>query len=134
MQDSAKVILYVFSKILSPEQIDEILGLHCDRKYAIGDIRVPNTRVRCDTNIWLIEQKVTGNDTIEDALLSLLKRLQGKSQQCRELLKNCDLQCAIVIHARRPPELAFQCSTLEQLAEYCFELDIDQYYNPGRAS
>jgi hypothetical protein len=137
--DSVTVGVTIESATLTPEQINQRVGIACDQAHRIGDSSV-NTGEKRDRNVWrILEKKQGGADALAQDLLpacvaALLDRLRPISGKLREISLAEGAELFIHVTTRSVPGLYLPPDVIRALADAELSLDVAvDLYSPGDA-
>lgn len=128
-----EVSFRIYSKIFSIKQIEQIIGIKCDEKKEIGDIRVANKKclLKFDENVWILKSSVENSRPISFHLIDLINRVKSKTREFSQL-KNCDVMFECIINGDEGdgmPEINIPNKIIIDIATLNASLDIDLYLN-----
>ena len=138
--DSVTVGVTIESATLTPEQINQRIGIACDEAHRIGDSTV-NTSEKWDRNVWRILEKKQGGvdaraqDLLPACVAALLDRLRPISDKLREISLAEGAELFIHVTTRSVPSLYLPSDVIRALADAELSLDVDvDLYSPGDAT
>ena len=131
MADTYYTEFGIYSRSLTPEQIDEFIGITCDRGYHVGDRRKPTIILEKD-NGWLLYSQISRDNLLECHVRSLLERLKPFTEKIRQLANKPDVEVEFgcVVFTSRRPILHFAKEQVEAIQHLGASVDIDLYWLP----
>ncbi len=128
MQEEFGAKLGIFSDIIPPDKISEIVGIKPDKSYLKGERR-GKTKIQQKENGWIIYSKVGRNAPLQDHINNLIERIENHTDQIANIAKNQDVEVELgctVWSDDRPP-LYFTKEQISILNKICAGIDIDLY-------
>ena len=127
----------VFRIMSSTVSIDEIcakIKTQPTRYYQKGELyskRNPNSKIR-EENLWILESKLSDQDSIESHIKHFLSFLDEKAESLRELQAECefDIMCAYSSESGQGG-FTLESETLKELTAYPVDLSINLYPQSG---
>jgi hypothetical protein len=120
------VRLKIISDTLTPDKISSQTGLQCDRSWRIGDLR-HRTAIRERNSGWILGSGLPKADCIDDHLDAIWSILGPVKDKIRQLSETETVELSVVIYSSSSPELYFESSRINRLAQLGASLDIDLY-------
>ncbi len=123
--------LGIYSKTLTPSQVNSILGIKCDKGYRVGDIRKPTT-IREKENGWVIKSRLSREVPLADHIKDLLERTSPMMDKIRRLADQPDVKVefSCVVFTSERPEINFLKEEVAAICSIGASLDIDLYILP----
>lgn len=120
------VSLTIVSSIHHPEDINSLVGVHCDRSWKIGDLRAKTTIIEKD-NGWILNSGLEEEDSLDEHIKALLEKIAHLSSKIQALSSDSYIEISCAIYASEPPPLHFEKDTIRQFNQIGASLDIDLY-------
>jgi hypothetical protein len=123
-----KAKLGIFSQNLKPEDLNSILGIHCDKGYLKGDLRGPIIREK--ENGWIIYSRIPKYAPLKEHINDILARVSQVTDKIRDLADKPDvkMEFGCTIHADESPPLDFDKEIVAALCQIGARIDVDLYY------
>ena len=121
--------LGIFSEVLTPEQINAILGIECDKGYRTGDKR-GGTIIREKENGWIIFSRISRDAPMEDHIEDLMGRVASVIDKIRNIADQpgTEVELGCVVHSKEEPPLFFTKEVIAVLCRMGACIDVDLYY------
>jgi len=122
--------LGIFSKTLTIEQINVLLGLECDKYFNTGDIIRPHGIVHVKENQWFIYSRINREEPLENHVRDVLDRISHRKKEIRKIAAQpeTDVELSCVIHSKDSPGINFTRETVSILHQIGASVDVDLYY------
>jgi hypothetical protein len=119
----------IFSSTLTPDRINSMLGIKCDKGYLTGDRR-GGTIIREKENSWIIYSRVPRDFPLKDHIEDILERVAPVANKIRKITDQPDTEVELgcVIHAIKEPPLFFSREQVSILCEMGASIDVDLYF------
>ena len=128
--DEVYAQLEIFSKHLTPTQLDSIIGIKCDRSWLMGDLR-KGTILREKQNGWILSSGLPPSPLLRDHVDALVTRISPFVNNFKPLINDVDIwiQFACIVYMYSDPAhgLHFDKATISMLHEIGACLDVDVY-------
>ena len=123
--------LGIFSQTLTPDQVNSILGIKCDKSYLIGDLR-EHTIIREKKNGWIVRSRLPRSFALEEHVADVLTRVSPAIDKIRHMAEQADVavQFGCVIYTRQRPALNFSKEVVATICSLGASIDIDLYLLP----
>lgn len=132
MKDESYTTLGIFSHTLTPDQLNSMLGMKCDRGYVVGDVRKP-TIIREKENGWIIRSRLPRNAPLEKHVNDMLERVEPIKKIVRQLADQPDVEVqfrCVVETSSGNPGMFLSRRQVADICEMGASLDIDTYVLP----
>lgn len=131
MKDEFSAKLGIFSKTVTPDQLNSFLGIKCDKGYLIGDLRKPSI-IREKENAWIVYSRLSRYAPLEQHIKDVLERVSPIKGRIGEISSRPDVEVEFgcSVHTANRPAMFF---TRQQVADICAmgaSIDIDLYLLP----
>jgi len=126
MDTETFVSLTIISSRYSPEEMNDLVGVHCDKSWKIGEFRAKTT-IKEKDNGWVINSGLEKKDSLEDHIEALLKKIAPLSDKIQYLSEDNYIEVSCAIYASEAPPLHFEKNVIHQINKLGACLDIDFY-------
>jgi hypothetical protein len=117
----------IFSKKLTPEELNSLLGITADAMMHIGEPRVKGSKLKWDENVWVLRSKSESGRPLAEHLQELIDRLLPHSERLEMVVDKCEFFFDCVIEGDENPELNFPPQLIKSIAKLNAALDVDLY-------
>ena len=124
MREQTAVRFKISSATLSAADVQARTGLAPDESWKIGDARGAFGAVE-KMHGFVLESKVRGQDSLDDHIKAMLKRVAPAAQQIGALAREAVIEMSCMIHRKVAPALKFERDDLRWLGVMGARLDID---------
>ena len=125
-REQTAVLFKIHSASLSAQEIQARTGLAPDESWKIGDARGPFGAVE-KMHGFVLESKVRMQDSLDDHIKGMLKRLSPHAQKIGALANEAKIELCCMVHRKVAPALKFERDDLRWLGVMGARLDIDIY-------
>ncbi|MBI5559211.1 MAG: DUF4279 domain-containing protein [Deltaproteobacteria bacterium] len=126
MNTETFVSLTIVSSMHRPEDINSLVGVHCDRSWKIGDLRAKTT-IKEKDNGWILNSGLKVKDSLSEHMKALLEKIAPISSKIQTLSSDNYVEISCAIYAKEPPSLHFEKDTIHRINQLGASLDIDLY-------
>ena len=132
MKDEFSARLDIISHSITPEELNNTLGMTCDESHYIGDLR-KNTIIHEKENDWTIKSRLPRTSPLEDHIVDLLERISPITDKIRSVADKSDVEIEVicVIFTSERPAIFFTKEQVKTIYEMGASIDIDLYWVPG---
>ncbi|MFI5360505.1 MAG: DUF4279 domain-containing protein [Elusimicrobiota bacterium] len=123
-REQTAVRFKISSATLSAADIQARTGLAPDESWKIGDARGAFSAVEKQHG-FVLESKVRVQDSLDDHIQAMLKRLAPHAQKIGTLANEAKIELSCMIHRKAAPALKFERDDLRWLGVMGARLDID---------
>ena len=116
----------IYSATLSAAEIQARTGLAPDESWKIGDARGA-FGAQEKTHGFVLESKVRMQDSLDEHLKAMLKRVAPHAQKIGALANEAKIEMSCMVHRKIAPALKFERDDLRWLGVMGARLDIDIY-------
>lgn len=123
-REQTAVNFHIFSATLTAKDIEARTGLAPDDSWKMGDARGAFGAVE-KMHGFVLQSKARMNESLDDHIKAMLKRLAPHAQQVGALANECKIELSCQIHRKLAPALKFERDDLRWLGVMGARLDID---------
>lgn len=120
------VALKIRSELLSPSDMEDLIGLKADKSWKTGDFR-GKSKIQEKMNGLLIGSRLGKSEDLENHILDLLSRITGHEAAIKKLSSANKVELSCAIYAGQVPALYFEKEVINKIAEIGASFDIDLY-------
>ncbi len=122
--------LGIFSKTLTFDQVNSILGIKCDKGYKIENIVRPHGIVYRKENQWFVYSRIPKRNPLEEHVNDLLSRVSSAIDKISVLAEQPDteVELSCVFHSKEAPPLFFTKEVIATLCKMRASIDVDMYF------
>lgn len=120
------VRLKIISKTLLPEEIDEIIGIKCDKSWKLNGY-LTGTKIKKKDNGWILSSTLDVSEDLELHVSNVLVRLVSVVEKIKALSEQNTVEFSLAIYSKERPILSFDKETIAILGQLGASLDIDLY-------
>jgi hypothetical protein len=125
-REQTAVRFKIHSATLTASDVQARTGLAPDESWKLGDARGPFGAVE-KMHGFVLESKMRVQDSLDDHLKAMLKRLAPHAQQIGALANEAKIELCCMVHRKIAPALKFERDDLRWLGVMGARLDIDIY-------
>jgi hypothetical protein len=125
-REQTSVRFKISSATLSAAEIQARTGLAPDESWKVGDARGAFGAVERQHG-FVLESKVRMQDSLDDHIKAMLKRLAPHAQKIGALVNEAKIELSCMVHRKVAPALKFERDDLRWLGVMGARLDIDIY-------
>lgn len=131
MIDEFNAKLGIFSTKLTPNELDSILGIKCDKSYLIGDRR-GNTIIHEKENGWIVYSRVSRNAPLLDHICDVIERISPIKEKIGNVARQPDVEVEFgcTVRTRNRPAIFFTKEQIKVIHAMGASIDIDLYLLP----
>lgn len=126
MTEKCFVRLKIISKLLTPQEITQILGIPFDTAWKIGDQK-PGSSVKTKENTWIVDSGLAEESELESQIEALLERLRPVNSRMKLLPAGTVIDVSCAIYAPSVPALYFDNAVIKRIGDLGANFDIDLY-------
>ncbi len=123
-REQTAVLFKIHSATLSAQDVQARTGLAPDESWRIGDARGAFGAVE-KMHGFVLESKVRMQDSLDDHLKAMLKRVAPHAQKIGALANEAKIEMCCMVHRKVAPALKFERDDLRWLGVMGARLDID---------
>lgn len=129
MKDEYYAKLGIFSSILKPDEIDNILNIDCDKSYLKNELR-GKTLIREKENGWIIYSRISRDLPINNHIEDILERISLVIDKINDIANKPDTEVELgcIIHSTEEPPVYFTKEQISIIGKIGASIDIDLYY------
>jgi hypothetical protein len=122
--------LSIYSSTLSPDEVNIILGIKCDKSQLKGDIQRPHAIVNIKRNAWFIFSQLPRDFSLEDQVKDLLGRISAVIDKIKTIADQPgnDVELGCIVHSKKESPINFTKETIAILFQMGASIDVDLYY------
>ena len=131
MREEFKAKLGIFSATLTPDKLDSILGMKCDKGYLIGDRR-GNTIIHEKENGWIVYSRVSRSAPLQDQICDVIERISPIKEMIGNIAKQpgVEVEFGCAIRMRNMPAIFFTKEQIAVIHAMGASIDIDLHLLP----
>lgn len=117
----------IFSKELTPEELNSLLGIGADAMMYIGEPRAKGSKLKWEENVWVLRSTRDPEKPLSEHLQELVERLLPYFERLEMVIDRCEFIFDCVIEGDDNPELNFPPQLIKSIAKLNASLDVDLY-------
>lgn len=122
------VRLKIISPARTPEEINTLVGIECEKSWRIGDLR-GKSAIKEKKHGWILNSDMAESASLEAHAEALLDRLNPCAIGIEALSRESDtvVEFSCVIYSKETPALNFGRDVIQKISHLGAALDIDLY-------